>query len=104
MSSNIEAFRNYVIFTFVENIYDGRFVNQTSGQIVLTSGDLAQTTYPRWGKTTNVGPDVVGISVGDYVLIEPGKWTAHFHVDGKQYWKTDDEKVIVVSDEPGTTY
>lgn len=100
----IEAVRNYVIFTFVEDIYGDRFVNKTDGQIILTSDDKAQTTYPRWGKVVNTGPDVHGIEVDEYVLIEPGKWTSHFYVNGERYWKTDDEQIMCVSDVPGTTY
>ena len=42
--------------------------------------------------------------VGDHVLIEAGKWTTGFYVDGVRYWKTDDEVVLALGDEPTTTY
>ena len=100
----IEPVRNYVIFTFVEDITGDRFINSARGVIQVTSDDKAQTKHPRWGKVTNVGPDVKDIEIGEYVLIEAGKWTSYFVVDGVRYWKTDDEQVVLVSDEPGTTY
>lgn len=100
----IEAVRNYVVFTFVEEISGDRFINKTSSQIIVTSSDRAQTTYPRWGKVTNVGPDVKDVSIGEYILIEAGKWTSHFYVDGKRFWKTDESMVLCTADEPGTTY
>ena|ERR1035437_1549760 len=100
----IETVRNYVIFTFVEDITGDRFVNKTSGPILVTSADTAQTTYPRWGLVTNIGPDVTVISIGEYILIDPGKWTSHFFVDGKRYWKTDEDMVLCTADEPGSTY
>lgn len=100
----IEAVRNYVIFTFVEDIVGDRFVNKTAGRIIVSSEDRAQTTYPRWGKVVQVGPDVYDVKVDDYILIEAGKWTSHFYVDGDRYWKTDEDQIIGVSDEPGTTY
>lgn len=96
----IEAVRNYVVFTFVESIIGERFVNDSGGAIVLLSDDKAQTSFPRWGKVTNVGPDVTDISVGEHILIEAGKWTAHFFVDGKRFWKTDDEHVLCTADKP----
>jgi hypothetical protein len=100
----IEAVRNYVVFTFVEDIYGDRFINSAGGAIILTSDDKSQTTYPRWGKVVNVGPDVTEITPGEYVLIEPGKWTTHFYVDGLRYWKTDEDKILCTADEPGSTY
>jgi hypothetical protein len=100
----IEAVRNYIIFTFVEDITGDRFINKTSSEIILTTDDKAQTTYPRWGRVEELGPDVIGISKGEFVLIEPGKWTSHFYVNGKRFWKTDDDQVMCVSDTPGTTY
>lgn len=100
----IDAIRNYVIFTFVEDILSGRFVNNSGGAIILTSDDKAQTTYPRWGHVTNIGPDVRDVKVGDYILIEPGKWTSHFYVDEKRFWKTDDSMILCTADEPGSTY
>ena len=100
----IETVRNYVVFTFVEDISGDRFVNKTNSKILVTSDDRAQTTHPRWGLVIEIGPDVTAISIGEYILIEPGKWTSHFFVDGKRYWKTDEDKILCTSDEPGTTY
>lgn len=100
----IEPVRNYVIFTFVEDINNGRFINKTSGQIIIHSDDLAQTTTARWGKVTEIGPRVDAVKIGDFILIEPGKWTTHFYVDGKRFWKTDEDQIMATADEPGSTY
>lgn len=100
----IEAVRNYVIFKFVEDITGDRFINKTSSQILVTSDDRNQTTYPRWGKVEAIGPDVDGIELGEYVLVDAGKWTSHFYVNGERYWKTDTNEILCVSDEPGSTY
>lgn len=100
----IEAVRNYVIFTFVEEIYGERFVNNSGGAIILMSDDKAQTTFPRWGKVTNVGPDVTDVKIDEFILIEPGKWTSNLFVDGKRFWKTDEDQILCTADEPGSTY
>lgn len=100
----IETVRDYVIFTFIEETTGGRFINKTNSQIILTSDDRMQTNYPRWGKVEEIGPNVKEITKGEYILIEPGKWTSHFYVNGKRYWKTDIDHVLCSSDTPGTTY
>lgn len=100
----IEPVRNYVVFTFVEGIYGERFINDSGGAIILTSDDKSQTTFPRWGKVVQVGPDVTEIKPDEFVLIEPGKWTTHFFVDGLRYWKTDEDFVLCTADTPGSTY
>ena len=100
----IEAFRNYVIFSFIEKIVGERFVNSSGGSIILSSDDKAQTTYPRWVKVAEVGPDVKDITAGEYALVEAGKWTAQFRIDGTRYWKTDSDHVLCTADSPGSTY
>ena len=100
----IEAVGNHVIFQFVEKALMGRFVNEAHSGLLISSEDTSQTLYPRWAKATHVGPDVNGVEVGDYILIEGGKWTTGFMVGGDRYWKTDDTVIILASDEPGTTY
>lgn len=101
----IEAIRNHVIFQFVEEIQNDRFRNSTHWGLIVTSGDTNQSNIARWGRVTHLGPDVISdIKVKDFILIEEGKWTPHFVLGGNRYWKTDDQVIIAVSDEPYTTY
>jgi len=101
---NIESVRNHIIFQFVEKNLYGRFINEAASGILISSEDTKQTNYPRWGKVVAVGPDEIEVSTDDYILIEPGKWTPRFQVDGQDYWKTDSFQVICASDKPYTTY
>lgn len=100
----METVDNNVIFQFVEKALMGRFVNEHHGGILISSEDTYQTNLPRWAKATHVGSRCTTVQPGDYILIEPGKWTTGFTVDGERYWKTDEEMVILASDEPGTTF
>jgi chemotaxis signal transduction protein len=60
---------------------------------------------PRWGLAISVGPDTIEVKDGDYILVEPGKWTTGFHVDqDTRIWKTDEDHIIATSDTPGSTY
>jgi hypothetical protein len=99
-----EAVSNHILFQFVEDIRAGRFVNSTGGQILVSTSDTNQSNTPRWGKVTHTGPEVLDVKVGEYVLVEPGKWTNGFYIDDVRFWKTDEEQIMLVSDTPEATY
>ena len=109
-TKTIKAVRKNVLFQFVEESVAGkRFINSTKSGIIIHSSDGNQAVTPRWGKVTHVGPEVDELKVGEYVLIEPGKWTVGFtvrdwHGDPHRYWKTDVDKILLAADEPQTTY
>lgn len=104
MTQQIEAIQSNIIFKFTEDVTQTRFVNKAASGILVTSGDGNQTTQPRWGEALFVGPDVREVKVGDFILVEAGKWTFGFYVDKERYWKTDEDMVICAADEPGHTY
>ena len=100
----LQTFNSNVIFKFVEEITGGRFNNSTSSGLIVTSDDKEQSGFTRWGQVTAVGPDCYEIEVGDYILIEAGKWTTGFYHDSARYWKTEEKHVLLTSDEPSYTY
>lgn len=101
----IETFANHIIFKFTDDILSGRFINSTdSGSIVISSEDTNQSAAARWGVATHVGPEVTEVKIGDYMLLEPGMWTSGFWVGRERYWKTDETKVMCLSDEAYTVY
>jgi co-chaperonin GroES (HSP10) len=100
----IETHSNNVIFKFVEKTTQDRFVNSSKAGIIISSQDSTQGQVARWGHVTHVGDDVDAVKPGDYILIEHGMWTNGFYVDDVRYWKTDEDKIMAVSDEPYTTY
>jgi hypothetical protein len=102
--TKIEAILNNIIFQFVEDVTQTRFVNSTESGIIINSGDGNQMLWPRWCKALHVGPDVTEVKEGEFILVEPGKWTTAFRIDNVRYWKTDESRVIGVSDVPGHTY
>jgi co-chaperonin GroES (HSP10) len=101
----LQPITNGIFFQFVEDSTGGRFINSAASGIIISSQASDQANLPRWGKVTAVGPNVTDVRVGEFVLIEPGMWTQGFKtVDGQQLWKTDEEKVLAVSDQPTSTY
>lgn len=95
----IRAIRDWVIVTdmnFGERI--------TSSGILLRSDD--GTTHgirPRWGKVYCVGPDQQDVKVGQWILIEHGRWTRKMTIDDgtgeKNIHRVDVTGIMAVSDE-----
>jgi len=58
-------------------ISDMEFGMETSkGGILLTSANgKSEGIHPRWGKVWAIGPDQLDIKVGEWILIEHGRWT-----------------------------
>lgn len=104
MTTQIETLGNNILFQFVEDVTNTRFINSNTLGIIIAPSDGNQANVPRWGRVTHLGPDVVDVKIDDYILVEAGMWTTGFFVDEVRYWKTDEDKVLAVSDEPTTTY
>ena len=100
----IISVKNNIIFQFIEDVTSTRFVNSSKSGLIISSQDSNQAGQARWGKVTHVGPDVVDVKVDDFILIEAGKWTTGFFVDHERFWKTDEDVVMAIGDEPSTTY
>ena len=55
---------------------------QTSGGIFIPSSDgKPDGISPRWGKVWAVGPDQTDVSIGEWILVEHGRWTRTVEVE-----------------------
>ena len=93
---------NNIMFKFLEETggQKGRFHDvHKSGIIVVPS--VGSQKVARWGEVVAVGPKVEGISPGDFILIEALMWMegVKFGEEGEKVWKTDDSKVLVVTND-----
>lgn len=87
-----------------------KFGMQTTskGLIILNDDGANHGIKPRWGRVYSVGPDQHDIKVGQYILIEHGRWTRGIEVvdpdSGEEtvIRKVDNENILLVSDEPMT--
>jgi co-chaperonin GroES (HSP10) len=102
---NILPLKNNVMFKFLDETAGskGKFTDRkTEGGIILPTLDSSQK-LPRWGKVVAVGPDAQ-VAVGEYILIEALMWSFGTEVDGEKMWKTDDSKIVLVTDDVTETY
>lgn len=77
---------------------------KTRSGIVLRSDDgKSEGVKPRWAKVMAVGPEVEDVKVGEWVLLEHGRWSRGLQVeedDGTKFdmWRADPKGIIMVSD------
>lgn len=103
--TKLKALGSSIIFQFTNETSGGRFIEKSSGRIILTNQNLdEQGKYARWGKVVSIGPDVKDVLVGQFILIEPLQWTTKLVFEGAPYWRTAEEKVMAISDTDQFTF
>ena len=100
---NIRPLNNNIMFQFLDATggAKGKFTDRkTESGIIIPTLDSAQK-LPRWGRVVALGPkaEEAGLEVGNYVLIEALMWSFGTEIDGEKLWKTDDSKVLMVTDD-----
>jgi co-chaperonin GroES (HSP10) len=78
----------------------------TSGIVLRSDNAKAHGVHPRWGKVYAVGPEQKDVHVGQWVLVEHGRWTRAVKInDGtgeKNIHRIDVNGILAVSDEEPT--
>ena len=78
---------------------------KTSSGIVIQSDDgKAHGVKPRWAKVYKIGTEVdLDLKVGQWVLIEHGRWTRKITIDDgdgvKEFQKVEVKSIMAVADE-----
>jgi len=75
-----------------------------SGIIVKSDDGKVQGIKPRWGRVWAVGPDQTDVKVGDWVLMEHGRWSRaaeYENEDGSitKLQKADVAAMMMIADE-----
>ena len=56
--------------------------DKTASGIILQSDNGKSTgIHPRWGQVWAIGPEQKDVKVGEWVLVEHGRWTRTFEVE-----------------------
>lgn len=86
---------------FVEQLENGQRVSM--GGILIPDDNMKnQGIRPRWGKVWAVGEGVEGIAVGEWILIEHGRWSFGIDIqpeDGEAYkvWMVEYPKSVLLA-------
>ncbi len=98
-ASKIKPIRKHIL------VRDMNFGEQkTSGGIILRSDDgKSEGVRPRWAKVWATGPEQNDVKIGEWILIEHGRWTRGITLeddDGSEFttWRVDPEAILLTSD------
>ncbi len=87
-------------------VRDMNFAEQqtASGIYIPSDDDKSEGVKPRWAKVFAVGPEQKDVQVGEWILIEHGRWTRGLEVeedDGTKFtiWRVDPTGIMMSSDE-----
>jgi co-chaperonin GroES (HSP10) len=87
-------------------ISDMDFGSETTRTGIILNSDDGKSTgiRPRWGKVFAIGPEQKEIDIGDWVLVEHGRWTRTINYeldDGKELElrMIDNKAILMVSDD-----
>jgi len=90
-------------YVFVTNLEHGQ--QKTKTGIIIMDDDMKDNGIkPRWAQVYKVGDKCTDLSVGDWVLIEHGRWTSGFDVEPDngekvRLWRIDyPEGILLVSE------
>ena len=91
--------KDHVIVTDMN--FRGRSLS--SGIILLGDDGTTEGIRPRWAKIYAVGPEQTDVTVGQWVLIEHGRWTrgVEVEIDDVEFTirRVDASSIMMVSDE-----
>lgn len=73
-----------------------------SGIIVTSDNGKAHGVHPRWGKVYAVGPKQTDVKVGQWVLVEHGRWTRGIKIEDSEgekiIRKIETKSMMMISD------
>lgn len=98
--TTIRPLRNNVIFRFLEDTFGkkGAFIEKATAMGIIIPPTNTTQKVARWGEVVAAGPDA-DVKPGDYILIEALMWMEGVKVDDGKVWKTDDSKILAVTND-----
>lgn len=103
VASKIKPIRKHIL------VRDMNFGEQkTASGIILRSDDgKSEGVKPRWAKVFAIGPEQSDVKVGEWILLEHGRWTRGIEVEddeGNKFtiWRADPEGVLASAPEKPT--
>ena len=100
-SGTVRPIKDHIL---VEEMEFG-FRKTRAGVIILADDGKDRGIRPRWGKVFAIGPDQDEIKIGQWILVEHGRWTRGVEVDGVMLRRVDTKDVMLVTDdEPHDEY
>jgi co-chaperonin GroES (HSP10) len=103
IDGKLKPIRDNVLITDMN--FDGRV--SKGGIVILSDDGKTEGVRHRWGRVWAIGPDQHDVKVGDWILLEHGRWTRGITVEDENgeditVRRADIKAILMVSDEkPG---
>ena len=95
-----KSFTPYKDKVFVKNLDHGPQVT-AAGVIIPDDNMTNRGIRARWGQVWAIGPDVKDLDVGQWILIEHGRWTERMTIETEQetveVWQVEYPKSVLMS-------
>jgi co-chaperonin GroES (HSP10) len=103
--TTVRPINNNVLFQFIEETSGsrGNFIERQLASGIIIPVLPSKQKVHRWGKAIAVGPKAE-VQVGDYILVESLMWMEGTEVDGVKMWKTDDSKILAITNDLNDCY
>jgi len=77
VKGNLKPIKDNILIT------DMNFEEQrtASGIVVLSDDGKSEGIKPRWGRVWAIGPEQHDVEIGDWILIEHGRWTRSVQIE-----------------------
>jgi len=99
LKNQIKAIHDHVIVS--DMVFDERLT--TGGILLLNDNGKGYGIRPRWGRVYAVGHEQQDVKVGQWILVDHGRWTRGLDIEdetGKiSIRKIDPKDILMVSDE-----
>lgn len=86
-------------------ITDMNFEEQVSAGGIIIQSDNGKTEgiKPRWGKVYQIGPEQHDVKIGDWILVEHGRWTRGLQIEDSNgqvvtVRRVETKAIIAISD------
>ena len=77
-----------------------------SGIIIKSDDGKSEGVKPRWGRVWAIGKDQKDVKIGEWILIEHGRWTRKIKIDDgdsvKEVQKVEVASILAVTDDKPT--
>jgi hypothetical protein len=103
IAPEVKVLDDGILFKFIEDISNKSFDNKTEWGFVIKNKSEDLKT-PRWAQALVIGPKVKYVEINDWILIENLQWTQALQYKDETFWKTSEQKVMIVSKERPTGY
>jgi len=101
LRGKLRAIQDRVI---VEDLVTGETTTE-AGLVIIDDNAKERGIHPRWGKVYAIGPLQEEVFVGQWILVEHGRWTRGLSIidhnnEEKTIRMVDNDDIMMVSDEP----